>query len=269
MGLPSRCCCRVPSLASVVRGLTAFAGLVLFGSAAFTFAATVDFLAALSACASDTCASLRLTSLETSAGAFAIHLFVAAVGLLVVAAECGLSPVALYCGVLALRFGRGVALVTCGLVTASYSRVFVLQLEVGGHAPHGSSVVVTVAGLTAALVGLADVLLSMAPACCGRLSLPADRLSLEMRAIHEAARALKKARAEGGATDPELGECTKSPRARPSQAASGRKGKADGVAAIKAQQATIVVDANPFARPADEQQAPADENPFLKQPTRC
>jgi hypothetical protein len=239
--------------------------MVVFVAGSFALIMTCQFLANVANCGSQ-CDDMRLASVENSLGSIAIHFFLAAVGIFILAAEMNLSCIAYYFGFLAFRFGRGVTLIVCGFIAFSYSRVFVISLEVSEHAPHSSSLFPMLVGILASLVGILNVVVAMLPTCCTSLSVPADRLTIEFLAMHEAARHAKvkssierKAAPNVTMIDPEMGDC-KSPRAK-GTTAKGRKGKKEE---LKAQSTQIVIEENPFIKTT----AP-EVNPFIKGPDRC
>ena len=94
-------------------------------------------------------------------------------------------------GFLTLRAGRGISLMTCGLVLLTDTRYLVAVLEATGHAPLDSSIVETVAGAFAVAVGLINTLFSLVPQCCVSVALPPDALTTRFGEIHIAARQAK------------------------------------------------------------------------------
>ena len=158
----------MPSYPTFVRGLTFFAAFLIVFASLFAFTFTVEFVGKLSECDNDACDQMRMTAIESSMGSFAIHFFLIAVSALVVAAELHLSFVAWYFGFMAFRFGRGLSLIICGFVAFSYSRAFVKALERSEHAPRDASLFVLAAGITASIIGLMNLVISVLPQCCTR-----------------------------------------------------------------------------------------------------
>lgn len=267
----------MPSYPTFVRGLTFFAAFLIVFASLFAFTFTVEFVGKLSECDNEACDQMRMTAIESSMGSFAIHFFLIAVSALVVAAELHLSFVAWYFGFMAFRFGRGLSLVICGFVAFSYSRAFVTALERSEHAPKDASLFLLSAGITASIIGVMNLVISVLPQCCTAWHLPKDKLAIEICEMHESVRhcrAKEKIAADKKALDfksstsgdAEMGEAKPQERSsRRSSRSSGRKSSELPAPSklpppsVSAKQTSVVVEENPFVKAA----GPPEENPFI------
>ena len=287
-------CFSAESRAAVLRVLTLLSGLLLIASGVFAISVTMVWQQILGECKSAECDEARQLAVEAALGSAAIHLFLIVVGAAVAAAEAQVKCVAKYLGFLCYRTGRGVSLIVCGLVSFSYSRSFVQQLERWDFATKDSSLTCTVAGAVACSVGALAILLSFMPPCCECLVLPADALAIEFTELHRAARNARRSgdlgaggggggatstRATGALTEMTgggLGFGRKSSRKQPKAAGGGAAGGcgAGGGGGAYPSAAGAGADVNPFCRqpfPADQPGAPSacdkpfpTDNPFCK-----
>lgn len=236
-----QCCCSlVPSFAALVHWSTVVAAIALVGASSFAFIIVGKFSGAISD--SD---GMSDVAAETALGAISVNCLIFLIGALSIAEECKVATCRTYFGFLSNRFGRGLALLFCGLIVASYSRVLVRSFEQSGHTPPGSSYVELACGASAVCAGLLNVVCALA--CCKCLREADEEANTATRTDHDHKTPQKVGRraaafgAGGGPpevvsasmtldtplADPELGvaggEC-KTPRSGPLSVTKGRKG---------------------------------------------